>query len=93
MNGKTYITEREKTLNFSYTKQNLESSNNLAIARMFFLNGLESETAKIMILDLIAISSDSFDDAILSIHRTKRMICDVPGCVARASNSEILLVV
>lgn len=44
-----------------------------------------------MILDLIAISSDSFDDAILSIHRTKRMICDVPGCVARASNSEILL--
>ena len=36
MNGKTYMTEREKTLNFSYTKQTLERSNNLAIARMSF---------------------------------------------------------
>ena len=38
-----------------------------------------------MIFDLIAISSDSFNDAILIIHRTKRMTCVVPGCVAGAS--------
>ena len=50
------------------------------------IKGLESETAKIMNFDLIAISSDtSFNYAILIIHGTKRMTCVVPGCVAGAS--------